>query len=175
MEMLENYRRATEWATEKVRGAAGQLDASTPCDLWDVRHLISHMVETQRYFVASAQGQDAKLNLPVPPDLVGDDPAGVYEATIAEALGFYDSPGGAEKAGFLLGPAFGDTLIHGWDLATATGQDATMPDGLAQPAFEFVSANFKDEQREGILKPRVAVPDDASPQDKLLGFSGRTP
>ena len=173
--MLDCYKQATEWASSLVRGAADQLDNPTPCDLWDVRHLISHMVDTQRYFVASARGQDAQMTLPVPPDLVGDDPVGVYDATIADALSVYDAPGGADKAGFGLGVAFADTLLHGWDLAKATSQDATMPDGLAPVAHELVSQNFKDDQREGILGPKVPVPDDASPQDQLLGFSGRTP
>jgi uncharacterized protein (TIGR03086 family) len=175
MEMLECYKQATEWAASLVRGATDQLDKPTPCDLWDVRTLISHMIDTQRYFVASARGQDAQMTLPVPPDLVGDDPVGAYDATIADAMSVYGAPGGAEKAGFGLSVAFADTLIHGWDLAQATGQDATMPDGLANVAYEIVSSNFKDNQREGILGPRVDVPDDASWQDKLLGFSGRTP
>jgi uncharacterized protein (TIGR03086 family) len=113
--------------------------------------------------------------LPVPPDLVGDDPVGVYDATITDAMSEYGAAGGAEKAGFGLGVAFGDTLIHTWDLATATGQDPTIPEDLAEVAYDLVSKNFPEEGREGILGPRVAVPDDASWQDKLLGFSGRTP
>lgn len=175
MEMLECYKAATDWAASNVRGATGQLDQPTPCDEWDVRRLISHMIDAQRYFLASARGEDATLHLPMPPDLVGNDPVGAYDATIADALSVYDTPGGAEKAGFTLGVAFSDTLIHTWDLAKATGQDATMPDGLAPVAFELVSANFKDENRPGILKPRIPVAADASPQEKLLAFSGRNP
>src|SRR4051794_18896163 len=115
--MLDCYKRATDWAAGVVRGATDQLDKPTPCDEWDVRHLISHMIEAQRYFLASVRGEDAELHLPMPPDLVGDDPVGAYDAAIADARREYDAPGGAEKAGFLLGPAFGDTLIHTWDLA----------------------------------------------------------
>jgi uncharacterized protein (TIGR03086 family) len=175
MELLDCYRRATEWAEGLVRGALGQLDNPTPCDEWDVRHLISHMIDSQRYFLASVRGEDAQLHLPMPPDLVGDDPVGAYDAAIADALREYAAPGGVDKAGFLLGPAFGDTLIHAWDLATATGQDQTMPEGLAQVAYDFNTANFEDEFRPGILGPKVPVAADASPQEKLLAFSGRTP
>jgi uncharacterized protein (TIGR03086 family) len=175
MEMLDCYRRATEWASANVRGAADQLDQPTPCELWDVRHLISHMIDTQRYFVATTRGEDAKMHMPVPPDLVGNDPVGAYEATISESLREYGAPGGAEKAGFGLGVAMSDTLLHTWDLAKATGQDTTMPDGLAEVAHDLMSKNFKDDQREGILGPKVEVPADASAQDRLLGFSGRTP
>lgn len=175
MEPLDLYKQATDWAKTLVRGAADQLDRPTPCDEWDVRHLISHMIDAQRFFTGRAEGRDASLSLPMPPDLVGNDPVGIYDKTVADALKVYEAPGGAEKAGFALSTAFGDSLIHGWDLATATGQDTTMPDGLAQAAYDIVHANFKPEARPGILKPEVPVPADASPQEKLLGFSGRKP
>ena len=38
---------------------------------------------------------------------------------------------GEVPAFVVLGIAFCDQLIHGWDLARATGQDATMPADLA--------------------------------------------
>lgn len=58
-DLLELYGRASEWTLGKVAGAAAQLDVATPCDDWAVRDLMSHMLETQQYFVASAQGHEA--------------------------------------------------------------------------------------------------------------------
>ena len=74
-----------------------------------------------------------------------------------------------------IGIAFSDQLLHGWDLARATGQDATMPEGLPEAAYEMIHGRFTDEQRKGLFKPEVAVGPDASAQDKLLAYTGRKP
>ena len=50
-DLLLLYRRASEWTGEKVAGAVDRLDSPTPCDEWDVRALLNHMLDTQRYFV----------------------------------------------------------------------------------------------------------------------------
>jgi uncharacterized protein (TIGR03086 family) len=175
MEPLELYERASEWTANLVRGASDQLDAPTPCDDWNVRTLVSHIIDTQHYFAASARGEDAPLPNPNPPDLVGDDPAAAFDATRDDTLRAFREPADAEKAKMGVSIAFSDALLHGWDLATATGQDATMPDGLAEQAYEAIHGKFTDDQRKGIFKPEVAVPDDASPQEKLLAYSGRAP
>ena len=65
---------ASEWTLSMVSGSVDKLDEATPCDEWDVRTLMNHMLETQQYFVARARGEDASPPSPQPPDLVGDDP-----------------------------------------------------------------------------------------------------
>ena len=55
----------------------------------------------------------------------------------------------------MLGIAFADQLLHGWDLAVATGQDATMPEGLPAMAYGMIHGRFTDEQRTGVFKPEV--------------------
>jgi hypothetical protein len=50
-----------------------------------------------------------------------------------------------------------------------------MPDGLAEAAYGLIHGKFTDEQRKGLFKPEVKVPDDASPQDRLLAYTGRDP
>src|SRR4029453_5609801 len=66
-DLLDLYDRASSWATEKVAGATEELDAKTPCDDWDVRTLLDHILETQRYFLSSARGGDASPPRPPPP------------------------------------------------------------------------------------------------------------
>ena len=80
-----------------------------------------------------------------------------------------------DKTGPALGIAFSDQLLHGWDLATSTGQDATMPDELPASAYSLIHGRFTDEQRKGVFKPEIAVASDASAQDKLLAYTGRDP
>ena len=175
-DLLERYRAASEWTVEKVAGARDQLDAPTPCDDWDVQTLLNHMVETQQYFVQSARGETASPPSPEPPDgLIGDDAAGAYERGREATIRTFSEDGVIERTGPTLGIYFSDTLLHGWDVAKATGQDTTMPEELAQAAYDVVHGAFTDDQRAGVFKPEVDVPDDASPQEKLLAYTGRDP
>jgi uncharacterized protein (TIGR03086 family) len=176
MDLLDLYGRASEWTVDKVSGAAKALDSGTPCDEWDVRALMNHMLETQRYFVSAAKGEDASPPSPTPPtDLLGGDPVADFERARSETLRTFGEPGVIEKTGPSLGIAFGDMLLHGWDLAKATKQDTTMPDGLPEAAYQMIHGRFTDEQRKGVFKPEVPVGADASAQDKLLAYTGRNP
>jgi uncharacterized protein (TIGR03086 family) len=175
LDMLEIYGRASEWANEKVAGAANDLDAHTPCDAWDVRTLLDHILDTQRYFVANARGEDAPLPAPVPPHVLSNDPVNDLKRSRAEMLAAFGEPGAIDKTGPSLGVASSDQLLHGWDLAQATGQDITMPAGLAEAAYQTIHGLFTDDQRKGVFKPAIAVADDASSQDRLLAYTGRQP
>src|SRR5262249_51597196 len=131
---LDLYGRANQWTVSKVAGAAGQLDAATPCDEWTVRDLLNHMLETQRFFVSRARGEQADPPSSHPPALVGDDPVADFDRSRDEVLGTFGQDGVVDRMGPILGIAFTDQLLHGWDLAQATGQDATMPAGLPEAA-----------------------------------------
>jgi uncharacterized protein (TIGR03086 family) len=158
-----------------VPQAKDHLDAPTPCEQWDVRTLLNHVLDTQYYFRDSAQGEDASPPSPTPPELIGDDPVGPFEAVRADMLRVFGQDGVVEKTGPALGIAFSDMLLHGWDLARATGQDATMPDGLPEAAYQMIHGRFTDEQRVGVFAPEVEVGADASAQDRLLAYTGRDP
>ena len=174
-DVLDLYRRASDWTVSKVGGAVDHLDASTPCDEWDVRTLLNHMLETQQYFVKSAQGVDA---LPPSPDvahLMSDDPVADFERARNDALDTFGDEDVIAKTGPSLGIAFSDMLLHGWDVARATGQDATMPDGLPQAAYDTIHGRFTDEQRKGVFGPELPVSSTASAQERLLAYTGRDP
>ena len=174
-DLLDLYERASEWTNAKVVGAASSLDAPTNCDGWDVRTLLNHMLQTQRYFVGSARGEDVAPPMGTPPDLVGADPVAAFDRARADMLRTFGADGVIEKTGPSLGIAFSDTLLHGWDVARATSQDATMPAGLPEAAYEMIHGRFTEAQRQGVFKPEIAVAADASPQTKLLAYTGRQP
>jgi len=155
--------------------ATDKLSDPTPCDGWDVATLLNHMLDTQRYFLGAARGEDASPPAPNPPELIGDDPVADFDTVRAEMVSAYRAPGVIEKTGPSLGIAFSDQLLHGWDLATATAQDATMPEGLPEAAFGMIHGRFTDDQRKGVFKPEVTVAANASAQDKLLAYTGRDP
>jgi len=174
-DFLDLYGRASEWTLSKVAVAAQKMDARTPCDEWDVRALMNHMLDTQGYFVGSARGEDVSPPSPTPPQLLGSDPVADFTRARDETLATFSREGVIEKTGPSLGIAFSDELLHGWDLAKATRQDAAMPAGLAEKAYEHIHGRFTDEQRKGVFKPEMPVAEDASPQDRLLAYTGRDP
>ena len=175
MDLLDLYERGTEWTASKIPAATGKLADGTPCEQWDVRNLLDHMIDTQEYFAATARGEEVSLPNPDPPARIGDDPIAAYAEIRDETLRAHREPGVLEKTGPSLGIAFVDQLVHGWDLAQATGQDATMPEDLAGAAFEMLDGKLTDENRGAGFKPAVSVADDASAQDKLLAYTGRRP
>jgi uncharacterized protein (TIGR03086 family) len=173
-DLLDLYAQASRWTAEKVAGAL-DLDADTPCDDWQVRDLLNHMLDTQRYFIGAAKGEDASPPGPTPPTLLSSDPKADFEQGRKDLMEAFGQDGVVEKTGPALGIAFSDQLLHGWDLAKASGQDATMPEGLAEAAYGCIHGAFTDEQRTGVFKPEVPVGDDASAQAKLLAYTGRSP
>src|SRR2546423_9208345 len=107
-DFLDLYDRAGEWTTEKVAGATSKLDAPTPCDEWNVRALMNHMLETQRYFVSAARGQDASPPAASPPELLSNQPRDDFARLRRDGLSAYGEPGVIEKTGVSLGIAFSD-------------------------------------------------------------------
>lgn len=174
LDLLNLYGRASEWAGTKVQGAASELDQPTTCDGWSVRTLMNHMLETQRYFVGSARGDEVSLSRE-PPDLLGPDPSADFDRARAETLRTFGSPGVIARTGPALGIAFSDQLLHGWDLAVSTRQDSTMPEGLPEAAYGLIHGRFTDDQRQGVFKPEVAIGQNSTPQAKLLAYTGRNP
>jgi len=174
LDLLTCYREVSAWTAGKV-GGVDDLDAPTPCDEWSVRDLLNHMLDTQRYFLSAARGEQASPPGPNPPDVLSANPRADFEQVQAQVAEAFSHDGVIEKTGPALGIAFADQLLHGWDVARATNQDDTMPEGLAQAAYDTIHGRFTDEQRKGVFKPEVPVADDATPQQRLLAYTGRNP
>src|SRR5262245_43282044 len=140
MDIIDLFDQGTAWTASKVAGGQDRLDAPTPCDEWTVRRLIDHLLAGQAVFAAGPSGGTIAPPSGPPPELVGDDPAAQYEDARKATINAYAQPnvlgrmvkgfGGDVPAAQILGIAFCDQLVHGWDMATATGQDAAMPADL---------------------------------------------
>jgi uncharacterized protein (TIGR03086 family) len=70
--------------------------------------------------------------------------------------------------------ALDEVVVHGWDLAVATGQPYAVDDASVEGALRFASS-FGDDRPPGLFGPAVPVPDDAPALDRLLGATGRDP
>ncbi|KUG59312.1 hypothetical protein AVL62_06430 [Serinicoccus chungangensis] len=82
----------------------------------------------------------------------------------------------AEACGLV---ALDEVLLHGWDLAVATGQDYEVSDEEAEAVLPVVIPSGDAEEdaaaREGMFGPPVEIPEDASTFDRALALSGRDP
>jgi uncharacterized protein (TIGR03086 family) len=175
VDLFDLYERASTWTTDLAAGAADSMDAPTPNEEWDVRTLLDHVLDTQRYFLATARGEEVQPPSPEPPRLVSDDPAADLRQVTREVGSAYAQEGVLERTGPSLGIAFADQLLHAWDLARATGQDDTMPEGTAEAAFGLLDGRLTDDRRNFGFGPAVPVADDAPAQARLLGYTGRDP
>src|SRR3954452_6466016 len=174
LEWLDLYRQASAWTAEKI-GGAKDLDAATPCDEWSMRDLLNHMLDTQRYFLGAARGEAGAPPGPNPPNVVSANPRQDFERIQADVVDAFSQDGVVEKTGPALGIASADQLLDGWDVARATGQDDSMPEGLAEASYSVIHGRLTDEQRKGAFKPEVPVGENATPQQRLLAYTGRDP
>jgi uncharacterized protein (TIGR03086 family) len=174
------YRRATAGAVEVARRVRpDQLGAPTPCDEWSVQDVLDHLASGTRLLAAAlgadptaaptpATADDLAAGFAVCLDRLGDPGALAHRST---------SPLGFEWSGLeATAGTFMDVLVHTWDLATATGQDSELePELVAACVAMFLPEMPERGRAAGIVGPEVAVPADASAQDRLLGAMGRHP
>jgi uncharacterized protein (TIGR03086 family) len=172
------YRCATGRAGAVLDGVtADQLAGPTPCAEWNVQDLIDHMVGSTGYLVAALSGTTptprtgataADFRGGVSAVLIGLGEPGALDRMCMSPLGFEWSVRQATAGTFM------DTLLHTWDLATATGQDATLDPALVEACIAMFLPEMPERGRAGgIVGPEVPVTADASPQARLLGAMGR--
>lgn len=159
-----------------------QYAAPTPCPEWTVGDLVTHLIAGNLKYTKIARGGDWSRG--VPPVEVGDEPAAMYRRTVDtmleawQELGALDReitlPRGRGRAESALYLHLGETLVHGWDLAMATGQE---------PSFdvEFVEASLAQYQSwlparrpEGSpFADAAGVDENARAIDRLAAYLGR--
>lgn len=173
-----------------------QLAGPTPCPSYTVADLVDHVLGLALAFTAAARKEELKG----PADPSGDGsrlPDGWRELaaerldTLATAWSdpaAYDgltTAGGVEMPGSVTARvALDEVVVHGWDLARATGQEYDADPAAVAACLEFATsfeqpAGDADETGDagdaGLFGPPVPVPDDASVLDRLVGATGRHP
>jgi uncharacterized protein (TIGR03086 family) len=162
---------------------ADQWAAPTPCDPWTVRELVAHMVGGNLVVAARFAGE------PVP-DLVADHigaarPGAAFRASAAKLRTALDIPdvlirdytarSGPMSGETLMHLRIVDLLVHGWDLAQATGLEVSLPADLAEQELAYVQTELPNipngDKFYGQPQP---VPDNAPFIDRLVAFTGRT-
>jgi uncharacterized protein (TIGR03086 family) len=171
-----------------------RLGDPTPCPAYPVAALLDHLMALSLAFTWGADKQD------VPEDadesLVGEATAAhlrpdwrvVLPQRLEGLAAAWDRPsawegettvGGATMPGAAMGVvALDEVVLHGWDLARATGQAFRCDPASAEAVLGFTTDLARPEQaamRDAIFGPVVDVPADAPALDRALGLAGRDP
>jgi uncharacterized protein (TIGR03086 family) len=120
-------------------------------------------------------------------DLIGGDALASFDRAGVEAVAGWQADGrmdgtaklpwGEFPAPFALQFPAMDMLVHGWDLAQATGQQHYWDDELVLDNLTFAQSTIlaSPQIRAGFYDPPIDLADDAPAIDRLIAFLGRHP
>jgi uncharacterized protein (TIGR03086 family) len=165
------------------------LDAPTPCLEYTLGDLVDHVRQLTMAFTAAAKKDTGMTSGRAPGDAqnLGDDWRTRIPRDLAALAEAWQEPaawtgmtmaGGIDLPGELAGIiALDELVVHGWDVARASGQDFDQDRESLEAVYGFVKqfSSAGEEAREGMFGPEVVVPDDAPLLDRLLGLTGRDP
>ena len=176
---MENIRELHRRAVDGIRPVLARitpadLDRPTPCAGWALRALLEHMAGQDHGFAATVRATRTGEEVDVAafaPRPVGADPAPALTAGLDDLVAAFAQVG--DEDGPVLLPEFGtrapvpvvvhmhliDTLVHGWDVAVATGQDtsAIAPE-LVAAAHRQLVPTAEMRRRYGAFGEQVEVP-----------------
>jgi uncharacterized protein (TIGR03086 family) len=165
---------------------ASQFGLATPCTDWDVHALTNHLILwTSHSLAARARGESVGQEL-VDRDFAAEPGfAAAYREQLDRALDAWSDPavwlgtldvmGTATPAADVAGLNLAEMVLHGWDLAVATGQRYTVSEAAAAAALDAVAANAElFRQYKGFAEP-VELPPGAPALARVLALSGRDP
>jgi uncharacterized protein (TIGR03086 family) len=190
--VADRYRRHAD-AFERKVGAVRpeQWSNQSPCEAWDARDVVEHVVVMHGVMLRPVNRE------PRAAPSVEDDPVRAFKSARADLEAVLDDP---ELAGRECDTPNGrmtvaqqidevvsdDLVLHGWDLARATGQDDGMEPDDVERLWAITTAipselmeRYRTPGAFGpgveVYGPEVEVAAEAPLQDRLLGLIGRDP
>lgn len=157
-----------------------QLADSTPCTEYTVRDLLDHVDGVARGFAeaAGAEVTDAALAF----DGEWREAFGHRLLVLAKA---WDDPaawaGESDQGGLKLPNetwgriALTEVVVHGWDLAKATGLPYELPAETVRACYEHVAGFLNQPPVPELWAAPIEVPAGAPLMDRLVGITGRRP
>lgn len=167
----------------------GQLGAPTPCRGTTVADLLDHLDGLCLAFTAAAAKDRAGGSGAPSADgsRLGSDWRIRLSGRLAHlarawrdetAWAGLTQAGGVDLPGEVAGHvAINEVVVHGWDIAAATGHDYACETELVQAAYAFAQSAVAQNPggSPGLFGPPVAVTDSAPLLDRLIGLTGRDP
>lgn len=168
---------------DAVRSADGRWDRLSPCDAWDARAVLEHVIGFHDVLLLRPLG--------LKPERPRDNPQRRWELTVHrlhEALGreglferVLDVPavGGHPAAKLdarvLVPRLTQDVLVHTWDLASAIGADDRLNPSWCSVFFDQLPADPNALAESGMFAAPIGIDDQADIQSQLLARLGRDP
>jgi uncharacterized protein (TIGR03086 family) len=180
------YRRSVEFWRGTVANVSENWSDPTPCTDWNVRTLVNHVVGEDRWTKPLVDGKTiADVGDAFDGDLLGVDPKGSAVAAADEALtavaerlpagGLVHLSYGEEDIAEYISQLTADHLIHGWDLAAATGQRRDLDPDLVAAVAEWFRNREEIFRSSGLIGARQEFASADNPQADLLIAFGRNP
>lgn len=183
--LIELFQRAQNAFTDRVDAVeSGQWD-DVALPGWTVADLVAHLVGEAHWVPGLLAGEpldDVAARVPSgTDDMLGDDPLTAWETVADEALAAVATADLAGTAHLSRGPTpvreyveelTADLVVHGWDLARATGGDERIDPALLGAAA-VLADRLPDDGLPGFFDPPLDVPDGAPEQARVLARYGR--
>lgn len=184
--LVEQLAHALQDTGRLVAGvSAEQWDSGTPCEDWTVRQLVDHLVSGNRQLAAALEGADppaADLDF-VPSgegaELAYRDSCHALLDVLRQPRALADLvsvPVGRVPVTVAVHLRVVEALVHGWDLAQATGQSPSGDARLAEQELAFTREALRMVPPDRTpFAPAQPVPDSAPAIDRLAACLGRRP
>jgi uncharacterized protein (TIGR03086 family) len=178
---LSRFDRAATVADQVIAGVkADQLGDPTPCTEWDVRQLLNHVVGGTLFFLSFLEGG--------PPvdrqaDHLGGDPSAAFRESLRRLRQAFlreespdrlvPTPFGEAPIRMLVEMRTTEMLVHGWDIAKATGQSTDLDPELAESRIESFRKMRAARRGSGMFADEKPAPPGATAADRLAAAAGR--
>jgi uncharacterized protein (TIGR03086 family) len=184
---------AAREVTRLVNGVRDdQLDDPTPCTSYTLGDLLHHVRGLAEAFtVAGRKEQPAGGSKPPPrgdASLLPNNWRGETADWLSRLAETWSDPAAWEGTAWIAGfeapasavgiTAANELVVHGWDVARASGQQLVLDGTALAPCREFVemmSGPGSEEARGDAFGPALPVPVGASALDELVAGNGRDP
>ena len=151
---------------ESVRAARGKWERPSPCDAWDARGLLEHVIGFHDVLLLRPLG--------LKPNRPRDDPQRRWELTYDQLEMAFESDIGPDAAAALPNVTR-DVLVHTWDLARAVSADDRLDSHWCEQFYAALPSDPTALNASGMFDAPVSVGDRTDVQSKLLARLGRNP
>jgi uncharacterized protein (TIGR03086 family) len=183
--LLEQYDHAVvEFDKRVAQVRDDQWGNPTPCRDWDVRTLVAHLTDEQRwvpYLLNGGAVSDAGDRFAGDP--LGDDPRGAWASAAAAARDAFHAEGaldhtvslsyGVVSARDYIWEMTVDAAVHAWDLARGTGGDEHLDPELVRRIHAETEKDVARLAASGRFDPPVPTPGHVDLQVRMLALFGR--
>jgi len=181
-DVLDVYADAMTWVGDLMSAIPeSSLSKPTPCPDFHVRSLSGHLLGTAKRSLGTAQRRSTREI----PHVIIDVPDAMLARRFGELAEQARAGWSGLEPGELVVAPWGkcsaldavrgftiETLVHGWDLAAATGQPTEAPARLADAVFTYVEHVIPEATRTRMYAPSHFPADEAGPTERLANALG---